>query len=229
MGYRGYGLPMGEIISEGNIGLMQAVKRFDPERGFRLATYALWWIKAAIQEYVLRSWSLVKIGTTVNQKRLFFNLRRLKNKIQAFESDGLKHGQIQQIAAQLNVSPKEVVDMDQRLSGDYSLNNFVGEEEGQTWQDSLIDNAQNQEEVLLEQDELEKRRLQLADALKNFSSRDREIFKARRLNAEPATLQDLSKKFGISRERVRQIEAKTFEKLKRSLMPSLPAYSAKPL
>ncbi|MFB2553891.1 RNA polymerase sigma factor RpoH [Ensifer soli] len=215
MGYRGYGLPIGEVVSEGNVGLMQAVKKFDPERGFRLATYAMWWIKASIQEYILRSWSLVKMGTTANQKRLFFNLRRLKGKIQALDEGDLKPDQVKQIATTLNVSEEEVISMNRRLSGDASLNAPIKATEGESgqWQDWLVDDHDSQEEVLIEQDEIESRRALLADALTVLNEREKRIFTARRLTEDPVTLEDLSTEFDISRERVRQIEVRAFEKV----------------
>lgn len=215
MGYRGYGLPIGEVVSEGNVGLMQAVKKFEPDRGFRLATYAMWWIKAAIQEYILRSWSLVKMGTTANQKRLFFNLRRLKGKIQALDEGDLKPEQVKEIATTLKVSEDEVVSMNRRLSGDASLNAPIKASEGDSgqWQDWLVDDHDNQEEILIEQDELENRRALLANAMKVLNARERRIFEARRLTEEPLTLEDLSAEFDISRERVRQIEVRAFEKV----------------
>lgn len=215
MGYRGYGLPIGEVVSEGNVGLMQAVKKFEPDRGFRLATYAMWWIKAAIQEYILRSWSLVKMGTTANQKRLFFNLRRLKGKIQALDEGDLKPEQVKEIATTLKVSEDEVVSMNRRLSGDASLNAPIKASEGDSgqWQDWLVDDHDNQEEILIEQDELENRRALLANAMKVLNERERRIFEARRLTEEPLTLEDLSAEFDISRERVRQIEVRAFEKV----------------
>ena len=192
MGYRGYGLPIGEVISEGNVGLMQAVKKFDPERGFRLATYAMWWIKASIQEYVLRSWSLVKMGTTANQKRLFFNLRKLKGKIQALEEGDLRPEQVAEIAPM-------------RIDGD-------GE-----WQDWLVDDSEDQETMLIQQDELEDRRNMLASAMDVLNDREKRIFKARRLSEDPLTLEELSGEFGISRERVRQIEVRAFEKVQEAV------------
>ncbi len=215
MGYRGYGLPIGEVISEGNVGLMQAVKKFEPERGFRLATYAMWWIKASIQEYILRSWSLVKMGTTANQKRLFFNLRKVKGKIQALDDGDLKPDQIAEIATRLNVSEEEVVSMNRRLSGDASLNAPIRATEGESgeWQDWLVDDHDSQEDVLIEQDELENRRAMLSSAMSVLNDRERRIFEARRLEEEPLTLEDLSAEFGISRERVRQIEVRAFEKV----------------
>jgi len=215
MGYRGYGLPIGEVISEGNVGLMQAVKKFDPERGFRLATYAMWWIKASIQEYILRSWSLVKMGTTANQKRLFFNLRKVKSRIQAVDDGDLRPDQVAEIATKLNVSEEEVISMNRRLSGDASLNAPIkaGEGESGQWQDWLVDDSDSQEDMLVEQDELETRRSMLQGALAVLNERERRIFEARRLRDDPITLEDLSTEFDISRERVRQIEVRAFEKV----------------
>jgi len=215
MGYRGYGLPIGEVVSEGNVGLMQAVKKFDPERGFRLATYAMWWIKASIQEYILRSWSLVKMGTTANQKRLFFNLRRMKGKIQAIEDGDLRPDQVKEIATKLKVSEDEVVSMNRRLSGDASLNAPIkaGEGESGQWQDWLVDDHDSQEATLIEQDELDTRRAMLARAMSVLNERERRIFEARRLAEDPVTLEELSSEFDISRERVRQIEVRAFEKV----------------
>ena len=215
MGYRGYGLPIGEVVSEGNVGLMQAVKKFEPDRGFRLATYAMWWIKAAIQEYILRSWSLVKMGTTANQKRLFFNLRRLKGRIQAIDDGDLRPDQVAEIATKLNVSAEEVVSMNRRLGGDASLNAPIKASEGDSgqWQDWLVDDHDSQEDVLIEQDELDNRRGMLAGALKVLNDRERRIFEARRLREDPVTLEELSAEFDISRERVRQIEVRAFEKV----------------
>ena len=215
MGYRGYGLPIGEVVSEGNVGLMQAVKKFDPERGFRLATYAMWWIKASIQEYILRSWSLVKMGTTANQKRLFFNLRRLKGRIQAIDEGDLKPEHVAEIATKLRVSEEEVISMNRRLSGDASLNAPIKASEGDSgqWQDWLVDDHDSQEDVLIEQDELDTRRRMLAKAMSVLNDRERRIFEARRLSEDPVTLEDLSSEFDISRERVRQIEVRAFEKV----------------
>ena len=220
MGYRGYGLPIGEVISEGNVGLMQAVKKFEPERGFRLATYAMWWIKAAIQEYILRSWSLVKMGTTANQKRLFFNLRKVKGKIQALEEGDLKPEQITEIATRLNVSEEEVISMNRRLSGDASLNAPIRASEGESgeWQDWLVDGHESQEATLIEQDELDNRRKMLSGAMSVLNERERRIFEARRLSEEPMTLEELSGEFDISRERVRQIEVRAFEKVQDAVM-----------
>ena len=215
MGYRGYGLPIGEVVSEGNVGLMQAVKKFEPDRGFRLATYAMWWIKAAIQEYILRSWSLVKMGTTANQKRLFFNLRRLKGRIQAIDDGDLRPDQVKEIATKLNVSEEEVVSMNRRLGGDASLNAPIKASEGDSgqWQDWLVDDHDSQEDILIEQDELDNRRNMLGNALKVLNDRERRIFEARRLREDPVTLEELSSEFDISRERVRQIEVRAFEKV----------------
>jgi RNA polymerase sigma-32 factor len=219
MGYRGYGLPIGEVISEGNVGLMQAVKKFEPERGFRLATYAMWWIKASIQEYILRSWSLVKMGTTANQKRLFFNLRKVKGKIQALEDGDLRPDQITEIATKLNVSEAEVVSMNRRLSGDASLNAPIRASEGESgeWQDWLVDDSESQEAMLIEQDELDNRRRMLSGAMAVLNDRERRIFQARRLSEEPMTLEELSSEFDISRERVRQIEVRAFEKVQEAV------------
>ncbi len=220
MGYRGYGLPIGEVISEGNVGLMQAVKRFDPERGFRLATYAMWWIKAAIQEYILRSWSLVKMGTTANQKRLFFNLRKAKSQIQALDEGDLRPDQVTQIAKKLNVSEEEVVSMNRRLSGDASLNAPIraGEGESGEWMDWLADDGISPEESLAEQDELDQRRSMLGDALNVLDDRERRIFEARRLADDPLTLEELSTEFDVSRERVRQLEVRAFEKVQKAML-----------
>ena len=214
MGYKGYGLPLSDIIAEGNIGLMQAVKRFDPDRGFRLATYAIWWIKAAIQEYVLRSWSLVKMGTTANQKKLFFNLRKIKNNIQALEEGDLKPEQIAHIAENLGVTETDVVDMNRRLGGDSSLNTQISDEGDGQWQDFLVDESQNQETSLVVSDEMDKRRKQLYDSLSCLNEREKSIFISRRMDEDSKTLEELSQKFGISRERVRQIESKAFDKVK---------------
>lgn len=215
MGYRGYGLPIGEVISEGNVGLMQAVKKFDPEKGFRLATYAMWWIKASIQEYILRSWSLVKMGTTANQKRLFFNLRRLKGRLQAIEEGDLKPEQVKEIATKLGVPEEDVISMNRRLSGDASLNAPIKSADGDSgqWQDWLADDHDSQEAVLIEQDELDARKSMLSRALKVLNDRERRIFEARRLTEDPVTLEELSAEFDVSRERVRQIEVRAFEKV----------------
>jgi RNA polymerase sigma-32 factor len=214
MGYRGYGLPIGEVISEGNVGLMQAVKRFEPDKGFRLATYAMWWIKAAIQEYILRSWSLVKMGTTANQKRLFFNLRKVKGQIQALEEGDLRPDQVAVIAEKLGVPAEDVISMNRRLGGDTSLNAPIrAESEGGEWQDWLVDDSASQEDVLAESEELDARRTMLKGALGVLNERERRIFEARRLSEDPMTLEDLSGEFGVSRERVRQIEVRAFEKV----------------
>ena len=213
MGYRGYGLPVGEIVSEGNVGLMQAVKRFEPEKGFRLATYAMWWIKAAIQEYILRSWSLVKMGTTANQKKLFFNLRKAKSKISALEEGDLKPDQVKQIATKLGVPEQDVIEMNRRLSGDASLNAPLRQEGEGEWQDWLVDDATNQETRLVEDEESRNRLSALRDAMDVLNERERRIFEARRLAEEPVTLEELSEEFGVSRERVRQIEVRAFEKI----------------
>ena len=215
MGYRGYGLPIGEVISEGNVGLMQAVKKFEPERGFRLATYAMWWIKASIQEYILRSWSLVKMGTTANQKRLFFNLRKVKGRIQALNDGDLNPQQVSEIATRLKVSEEEVVSMNRRLSGDASLNAPIRATEGESgeWQDWLADESNSQEQMLVDRDELENRRAMLTGAMSALNDRERRVFEARRLSEDPITLEELSGEFDISRERVRQIEVRAFEKV----------------
>jgi len=218
MGYRGYGLPIAELISEGNVGMMQAVQRFDPERGFRLATYAMWWIRAAIQEYILHSWSLVKMGTTAAQKKLFFNLRRLKGQMQAYEEGDLSPENVTKISVRLGVSEAEVVNMNRRLSGpDSSLNATVRMDGEEQWQDWLEDDTDNQEEQLSEFQELIRRRSLLKGAMKGLSTRERTILTERRLKETPATLENLSKSFGISRERVRQIEVRAFEKLQKSV------------
>jgi RNA polymerase sigma-32 factor len=219
MGYRGYGLPISEVVSEGNVGLMQAVKRFEPDKGFRLATYAMWWIKAAIQEYILRSWSLVKMGTTASQKRLFFNLRRLKGKIQALEEGDLKPHQVTEIATKLGVSETDVISMNRRLAGDASLNSPIRAEadSGGEWQDWLVDESESQETLYAKQEELDMRRKLLGDAMDVLNERERRIFEARRLSEDPITLEDLSTEFGVSRERVRQIEVRAFEKVQKAV------------
>jgi RNA polymerase sigma-32 factor len=218
MGYRGYGLPLGEVISEGNVGLMQAIKRFEPEKGFRLATYAMWWIKASIQEYILRSWSLVKIGTTAAQKKLFFNLRRMKGEIKALEEGDLKQENLETIATKLKVSEQEVINMNRRMSGpDSSLNAPVRADSEGEWQDWLVDDSDNQETVLADQEEMAERRKMLAEAMKVLNERERKILAARRLEENPKTLEDLSQEYGISRERVRQIEVRAFEKLQKAM------------
>jgi RNA polymerase sigma-32 factor len=218
MGYRGYGLPVGELIAEGNLGMMQAVKRFDPDRGFRLATYAMWWIRAAIQEYILRSWSLVKIGTTAAKKKLFFNLRRLKGQIQAAEEGQLKPDQVKQIAETLDVSEEDVVAMDQRMTAsDPSLNAPMRIDGDGEWQDWLVDESDDQETFLAERDEYDQRMTLLEEAMQGLNERERHILTERRLKDEPATLEDLSKVYDISRERVRQIEVRAFEKLQKAM------------
>ena len=220
MGYKGYGLPVNEMISEGNVGLMQAVKKFEPEKGFRLATYAMWWIKAAIQEYILRSWSLVKIGTTTAQKKLFFNLKKIKNQI-APRSDGdLRDEHVSEIAQKLNVKKDEVVSMNRRLSGkESSLNAPIGED-GDEWQDWLTDKGMDQELKFAQKEEMDQRKDLLKDSIKILNDREKEILYARRLNDDPITLEDLSKKYKISRERIRQIENKAFEKVQKHMLNS---------
>ncbi len=222
MGYRGYGLPINEVIAEGNIGLMQAVKRFEPERGFRLATYAMWWIRASIQEYILRSWSLVKLGTTAAQKKLFFNLRRVKGQIEALEEGDMHPEHVTDIAKRLGVPEQEVVNMNRRLaSPDSSLNTPLGTESESEWQDWLPDESLDQETRLAETEELEERRTLLSTALEELTPRERDILEARRLRDEPMTLEDLSVKYDISRERVRQIEVRAFEKLQEKMKAAL--------
>ncbi|WP_091944967.1 RNA polymerase sigma factor RpoH [Methylorubrum salsuginis] len=221
MGYRGYGLPISEVVSEGNVGLMQAVKRFDPDKGFRLATYAMWWIKAAIQEYILRSWSLVKMGTTANQKKLFFNLRKAKGRISALDEGDLRPEQVKSIATSLGVPEQDVVDMNRRLSGDTSLNAPLREEGEGEWQDWLVDNSPSQETVLAREEEGRNRLSALRDALGVLNPRERRIFEARRLADDPITLEDLSGEFGVSRERVRQIEVRAFEKVQEAVKRNL--------
>jgi RNA polymerase sigma-32 factor len=218
MGYRGYGLPISEVISEGNVGLMQAVKRFEPDKGFRLATYAMWWIKAAIQEYILRSWSLVKMGTTANQKKLFFNLRKAKSRISALEEGDLRPDQVKLIAKRLGVTEQDVVDMNRRLGGDVSLNSPIREEgDSGEWQDWLVDDSISQETRLAESEEADNRRKALGEALTVLNERERRIFEARRLADEPITLEELADEFGVSRERVRQIEVRAFEKVQKAV------------
>ncbi len=219
MGYRGYGLPVGELISEGNVGMMQAVKRFDPDRGFRLATYAMWWIKASIQEYILRSWSLVKIGTTAAQKKLFFNLRRIKGQIQAIDEGDLHPDDVAEIATRLNVSENDVVQMNRRMAGaDHSLNAPMRADAEGEWMDWLEDeNAIDQETAYANDEELTNRRALMADAMKELNKREQHILTERRLKDSPSTLEDLSKIYNISRERVRQIEVRAFEKLQKSM------------
>ncbi|MGC1108333.1 MAG: RNA polymerase sigma factor RpoH [Methylovirgula sp.] len=213
MGYRGYGLPIGEVISEGNVGLMQAVKRFEPERGFRLATYAMWWIRASIQEYILRSWSLVKMGTTASQKKLFFNLRKAKSQISALDEGDLRPDQVDTIAHRLGVSKQDVIDMNRRMSGDASLNAPLREEVEGEWQDWLVDQSASQENLLADREEASNRLGALHQALSVLNDRERRIFQARRLTDDPITLEQLSDEFDISRERVRQIEVRAFEKV----------------
>jgi len=218
MGYRGYGLPISEVISEGNVGLMQAVKRFEPEKGFRLATYAMWWIRAAIQEYILRSWSLVKMGTTANQKKLFFNLRKAKSRINALDEGDLRPDQTQIIAKRLGVTEQDVIDMNRRLGGDTSLNAPIRDDgDSGEWQDWLVDDAPSQESILEQSEEFDNRRRALTDALSVLTDRERRIFEARRLADDPITLEDLAKEFGVSRERVRQIEVRAFEKVQKAV------------
>ena len=218
MGYRGYGLPVGELISEGNVGMMQAVKRFDPDRGFRLATYAMWWIRAAIQEYILHSWSLVKMGTTAAQKKLFFNLRRLKAQMSALEDGDLQQEQVAKIARTLQVPEQDVVSMNRRLaSPDHSLNAPVRADSEGEWQDWLVDEQETQESELAEREDMSNRRALLGEALKGLNERERHILIERRLKDEPTTLEELSQQYGISRERVRQIEVRAFEKLQKGM------------
>jgi RNA polymerase sigma-32 factor len=218
MGYRGYGLPLSELISEGNVGMMQAVKRFDPDRGFRLATYAMWWIRAAIQEYILHSWSLVKMGTTAAQKKLFFNLRKLKGQMQAIDEGDLSPEHVTQIATKLDVPEQDVISMNRRLaSPDHSLNAPLRADSEGEWQDWLVDEQETQEISLAEREELGKRRALLKSAMTNLNERERHILTERRLKDEPTTLEDLSQHYGISRERVRQIEVRAFEKLQKNI------------
>ena len=219
MGYRGYGLPVNELISEGNIGLMQAVKKFDPDKGFRLATYAMWWIKAAIQEYVLRSWSLVKIGTTTAQKKLFFNLKKIKNQIAPNQDGDLKDDQVKEISKRLDVDTDEVVNMNRRLMGqEKSLNDPIKSGETDEWQDWLVDDSLDQELIISQKQEYNDKKDLLKNAMNILNEREKEIIKARRLSEIPATLEELSKKYRISRERIRQIETKAFEKLQKSMI-----------
>jgi RNA polymerase sigma-32 factor len=220
MGYRGYGLPMGEVISEGNVGLMQAVKKFDPDKGFRLATYAMWWIRAAIQEYILRSWSLVKLGTTAAQKKLFFNLRRLKGEIQALEEGDLRPENVKEISTRLGVTEDEVTSMNRRMSagGDASLNAPIGgAEDGGEWQDWLADEKPGQAESFADRDEFSARMELLEEAMESLNERERHIITERRLKDEPTTLEDLSVEYNVSRERIRQIEVRAFEKLQNAM------------
>lgn len=221
MGYRGYGLPIGEVISEGNVGLMQAVKKFDPDRGFRLSTYAMWWIRAAIQEYVLRSWSLVKMGTTAAQKKLFFNLRRMKGEMKAIEDGDLRPEHLSKIATTLNVKESEVISMNRRMlgGGDASLNVQIGAEDGSTqWQDWLEDDTESQESTLADSQEHDARMDLLQDAMGDLNDRERDIFMKRRLSEAPLTLEQLAKTYGVSRERIRQIEARAFEKIQKAMV-----------
>lgn len=244
MGYRGYGLPIGEVISEGNVGLMQAVKRFDPDKGFRLATYAMWWIRAAIQEYILRSWSLVKMGTTASQKKLFFNLRKAKSQLQALEEGDLRPDQVKLIATNLGVPEEDVVSMNRRLGGDASLNAPLrANSESGEWQDWLVDDGPDQETKLVESEEMDRRREYLGAAMDGLNDRERRIFTARRLADDPLTLEELSAEFSVSRERIRQIEVRAFEKVQKAVQKAAmkaetpraaaaasgtPAYSAAP-
>ena len=219
MGYRGYGLPVNELISEGNIGLMQAVKKFDPDKGFRLATYAMWWIKAAIQEYVLRSWSLVKMGTTAAQKKLFFNLKKIKNQIAPGQDGDLKDEHVKEISKRLDVDSQDVVNMNRRMMGqEKSLNDPIKSGEADEWQDWLVDEGMDQELIVAQKQEYEDKKELLNSAMKILNEREKEIIKARRLAESPVTLEDLSKKYKISRERIRQIESKAFEKLQKSMI-----------
>jgi len=219
MGYRGYGLPVNELISEGNIGLMQAVKKFDPDKGFRLATYAMWWIKASIQEYVLRSWSLVKMGTTTAQKKLFFNLKKIKNQIAPGQEGDLKDEQVNEISKRLDVDSKEVVNMNRRMMGqEKSLNDPIKSGETDEWQDWLVDSSLDQELIVSQQQEYNDKKELLNDAMKILNEREKAIINARRLSENPKTLEELSKKYNISRERIRQIETKAFEKLQKSMI-----------
>jgi RNA polymerase sigma-32 factor len=237
MGYRGYGLPIGEVISEGNVGLMQAVKRFEPDKGFKLATYAMWWIRASIQEYILRSWSLVKMGTTASQKKLFFNLRKAKSRISALEEGDLRDDQVESISKRLGVAKQDVIEMNRRLGGDASLNAPLREEGEGEWQDWLVDETADQESRLADREESDVRLDALRGALTVLNPRERRIFEARRLAEDPITLEELSTEFGVSRERVRQIEVRAFEKvqaavkagvakaqLPKASMPALPAH-----
>ena len=228
MGYRGYGLPVGELISEGNIGMMQAVRRFDPDRGFRLATYAMWWIRAAIQEYILHSWSLVKIGTTAAQKKLFFNLRRLKGQMQAIDDGDLPPEQVNKIAQSLGVPEQDVVNMNRRLAApDHSLNAPLRLDGEGEWQDWLVDDNDNQEETLAQSEEFSGRQALLANAMKSLNERERHILTERRLKEEPATLEELSHVYNISRERVRQIEVRAFEKVQNAMKAEVATRRAK--
>jgi RNA polymerase sigma-32 factor len=223
-GYKGYGLPTADLISEGNIGLMQAVKRFEPERGFKLATYAMWWIKAAIQEYILRSWSLVKMGTSAAHKRLFFNLRKMKKKLHRYDSENLTPQEVQEIANELGVKESEVMEMDQRMSTtDKFLNSSMNQEGEGEWMDMLADESASQESVLADAEELDQKRALLVNAMDNLNEREKHIIAERRLKENPSTLEELSQQYNISRERVRQIEARAIEKLQKEMVAALPA------
>jgi RNA polymerase sigma-32 factor len=229
MGYRGYGLPISEVVSEGNVGLMQAVKRFDPDKGFRLATYAMWWIKAAIQEYILRSWSLVKMGTTAAQKKLFFNLRKLKGQLQAFEEGDLRPDQVTTIATKLDVPEEDVISMNRRLAGDTSLNAPLrADSESGEWQDWLVDEETDQETELVEREEMGNRHNYLVEAIDTLTPREKRIFEARRLAEDPLTLEELSSEFGVSRERIRQIEVRAFEKVQKAVRKAAEQAEARP-
>jgi len=230
MGYRGYGLPISEIVSEGNVGLMQAVKRFEPDKGFRLATYAMWWIKASIQEYILRSWSLVKMGTTANQKKLFFNLRKAKSKISALEEGDMRPDQVKLIAKRLGVPEQDVIDMNRRLGGDASLNAPIREDgDAGEWQDWLVDtDSVSQETRIIADEQADNRRKALTDALSVLNERERRIFEARRLADDPITLEELAEEFGVSRERVRQIEVRAFEKVQKAVRNRVAAMESPP-
>jgi RNA polymerase sigma-32 factor len=222
MKYRGYGLPIGEVISEGNVGLMLAVKRFEPDKGFRLTTYAMWWIRAAIQEYILRSWSLVKMGTTANQKKLFFNLRRAKSRISALDEGDMRPDQVKLIAKQLGVTEQDVIDMNRRLGGDASLNTPIREDgDSGEWMDWLVDDSASQESRLAESEQLENRHKALGNAITVLNERERRIFEARRLADDPITLEELAHEFGVSRERVRQIEVRAFEKVQKAVKKNI--------
>jgi len=229
MGYRGYGLPVGEVISEGNVGLMQAVKRFDPDKDFRLATYAMWWIRAAIQEYILRSWSLVKMGTTASQKKLFFNLRKIKGQLKALEEGDLHPDNVKKIATRLGVPEDDVVSMNRRLAGDSSLNAPVrNDAESGEWMDWLVDDGIDQETALADSEEKEQRHHMLQDALQGLNERERRVFEARRLAEDPLTLEQLSTEFGVSRERIRQIEVRAFEKVQKAVQKAAKAAEPEP-
>jgi RNA polymerase sigma-32 factor len=229
MGYRGYGLPISEVVSEGNVGLMQAVKRFEPEKGFRLATYAMWWIKASIQEYILRSWSLVKMGTTANQKKLFFNLRKAKSKIDALQEGDMRPDQVKLIAKRLGVPEQDVIDMNRRLGGDASLNAPIREDgDSGEWMDWLVDDSDSQESRLVASEQADNRHKALGEALDVLNERERRIFEARRLADDPMTLEDLAEEFGVSRERVRQIEVRAFEKVQKAVRNRVAAMESPP-